>query len=178
MPVQIGDTAVQTKTGKKWSEWFRILNKAGAREMTHQEIVAFLAKKHKVGPWWQQMVTVTYEKSHGLREDYQRPEGHSISLSKTIPVPVSTLFKAWKNERTRRLWLKEKPLTIRKATLNKSLRITWIDGRTNLEVNLYSKGTNKSQVVVQHSKLKDSKEAGKMIGYWAKRLEKLNRELV
>ena len=36
--------------------------------MSHQEIVRYLSTKHDVGPWWQQMVTVTYEHASGLRD--------------------------------------------------------------------------------------------------------------
>ena len=43
--------------------------------------------------------------------------------------------------------------TIRKATPKKSLRVTWGDGRTSLNVSFQAKGAGKSQVVVQHVKL-------------------------
>jgi hypothetical protein len=53
----MSDEDVKAKTGKNWNEWFTILDKAGAKEMSHQEIVKFLNSKHEVGPWWQQTVT-------------------------------------------------------------------------------------------------------------------------
>ena len=37
--------------------------------MNHKQIVALLYAKHNVGPWWQQMVTVTYEQARGLIDD-------------------------------------------------------------------------------------------------------------
>ncbi|MBA3255453.1 MAG: DUF4287 domain-containing protein [Pyrinomonadaceae bacterium] len=46
------DEAVKAKTGKKWNQWFAILDKAGAKKMTHQEIVKFLNSQHDLGPWW------------------------------------------------------------------------------------------------------------------------------
>jgi hypothetical protein len=55
-------------------------------------------------------------------------------------------------EKIRKTWLPES-ITIRKATANKSMRITWIDEVTHLNVDFYSKGELKSQVVVQHSKI-------------------------
>ena len=64
---RMSDAAVQASTGKIWKEWFAILDKAGARKMDHKQIVAYLVKHHKVGPWWQQMVTVIYEQARGLR---------------------------------------------------------------------------------------------------------------
>ena len=67
--------------------------------------------------------------------------------------------------------------TIRKATPNKSLRITWNDGKSSLEINFYSKDDDKSQVVVQHSKLPDAKSSAKMKAYWAKALDRLRASL-
>ena len=43
-------------------------------------------------------------------------------------------------------------MTVRKATLDKSIRVTWNDGRSSVEVYFWIKGTDKSQVAVQHSK--------------------------
>ena len=75
----MSDEAVKAKTGKTWKEWFAILDKAGARKMTHKEIVQVLNSEHGVGPWWQQMVTVTYEHERGLRDRHEKPEGYQIS---------------------------------------------------------------------------------------------------
>jgi hypothetical protein len=69
----MSDEAVEAKTGKTWSRWFKHLDAAGARKMTHQEIVAHLRDKHDVRPWWQQMVAVTYEQARGLREIHEKP---------------------------------------------------------------------------------------------------------
>ena len=70
---RMSDEAVKAKTGKNWKEWFAILDRSGANKMGHQEIVKCLNTKHDIGPWWQQMVTVTYEQARGLREKHQKP---------------------------------------------------------------------------------------------------------
>ena len=70
-------------------------------------------------------------------------------------------------------WLGETDLEVRKATPNKSMRVTWKDKKTSLEINFYPKGTGKSQVVVQHSKLSTASAAAKMKSYWAKALDRL-----
>ncbi len=54
------------------------------------------------------------------------------------------------------------------------MRVTWKDGKTSLEINFYPKGDSKSQIVVQHSKLPDSKAAAKMKTYWGKALDGLH----
>lgn len=175
---RMSDEAVKGKTGKNWKEWFTILDKAGAGKMSHQEIVKHIHEKHGVGPWWQQMVTVTYEQARGLRKVHQKPSGYEISVSRTVNVPLAKLYKAFANEKARKAWLAEDGLVVRKTTLNKSLRVTWNDGKTSLEIGFYSKGADKSQVAVQHSKLPDAKAAAKMKKYWAEALNRLREALL
>jgi uncharacterized protein YndB with AHSA1/START domain len=79
---------------------------------------------------------------------------------------VSTAFKAWTDEKTRKKWLPA-DLTIRKVTANKSLRISWEYGKTSVAAAFLPKGSNKCQVVAPHSKLPDAKAAAKMKAFWA-----------
>lgn len=173
----MSDEAVKAKTGKKWDQWFAILDKARAQEMSHKEIVKFLNSKHDVGSWWQQMVTVTYEKERGLRQNHEKSDGYQISVSRTVSVPIASLYKAVANEKERSRWLSENGLEVRKATPDKSMRVTWKDGKSSLEINFYAKGDGKSQVVVQHSKLPDAKTAAKMKNFWGKTLDQLREVL-
>jgi uncharacterized protein YndB with AHSA1/START domain len=174
---RMSDEAVKAKTGKKWDEWFAILDKAGAKEMSHKDIVKFLNSKHDVGPWWQQMVTVTYEQARGLRDAHEKPSGYQISVSRTVNVPLANLYKAAANEKSRSGWLSEDGLVVRKGTANKSLRMTWKDGKSSFEISFYPKGDGKSQVVVQHSKLPDAKAAAKMKTFWSKALDRLRESV-
>ncbi len=50
--------------------------------------------------------------------------------------------------------------------------ITWKDD-TTVRVELYKKGEDKSQVVIQQMKIPDSKTADRMKEYWSDALEKL-----
>ncbi len=42
------DEAVKAKTGKVWAEWFKILDKAGARKWPHKEIAEYLHDEQSV----------------------------------------------------------------------------------------------------------------------------------
>jgi uncharacterized protein YndB with AHSA1/START domain len=174
----ISSDAVQKATGKSWDEWFALLDKAGCEKMDHKGIVAVLSEKFAVGLWWQQMVAVGYEQSRGMRVKHENSSGFSISRSKTLPVPISVAFAAWCDKRKRTKWLKGISFTIRKATENRSLRITWGDGRTSVEVMFHGKAKDKCQVSVQHSKLKDENQAAKMKAYWAEQLDNLAARLL
>ncbi len=171
--LSMSDAAVKAKTGKTWAQWFAALDKAGGKKMTHQQIVAVLSRKHGVGPWWQQMVTVEYERARGLRLKHQTAAGFSISRSKTMLTPVADLYKAWTDPKQRRKWLANTDFTVRKATANKSIRITWIDGKTNVEVMFYPKPAGKCQVTIQHNKLADAKTVDKLKKYWGEKLDRL-----
>lgn len=171
--LEVGDEAVKKATGKTWPQWFSVLDKAGCKGMNHKQIVAVVHDKFEVGPWWRQMVTVGYEQARGLREKHQTARGYSISRSKTFAVPIGTLFAAWKDVKVRGRWLQDAGLTIRKATTNKSLRITWVDGKTNVDVLFTKKGAAKSQVAVQHGKLPDARSGVKMKDYWGGALDRL-----
>ena len=173
----MSDEAVTAKTGKNWKQWFSIIDKAGGKKMTHQEIVKLLNSKHNVGPWWGQMVTVTYEQQTGLRQNHEKPDGFQISVSRTIDAPLLSLYSAFENEGARRNWLGEDDLVVRKATKNKSIRVTWKDGKTSLEINFYPKDREKAQVVVQHSKLPSASAAARMKTYWSKALDRLRDQL-
>ena len=173
----IGSAAVEKKTGKTWAQWLAVLDKAGARTMTHARITAHLHEPMGVPAWWCQMVAVGYEQARGLRAKHQRPQGYEISVSRTIHVSAATLFDAWKDARVRGRWLPRATIVIRKATRPKSMRITWSDKKTSLEVNFYARAARKGQVVVQHSKLPDARAAARMKVTWGEALGRLRTML-
>ena len=168
----IGSPAVKNATGRTWSEWVTLLDKAGAKSWPHADIVLWLHKRHRVNDWWCQMVTVGYEQASGRRVKYQKSDGFEISVSKTIAAPVAVTFAAWKEPEVRERWLPGASLTIRKATPHKSIRITWGDG-TSVSVNFWPKGPLKCQVVPQHGRLESTAAAERMKVFWADRLEAL-----
>ncbi len=174
---RIGDAAVSRKTGKNWAEWFKLLDAAGAKSMDHRGVVAALGKHRGLGGWWRQMIAVAYEQARGKRRTHEKPEGFSVSSSKTVGVPLARLYAAWADERARRRWLAGDRASIRKATPHKSLRIAWDGGATRVDVNFYAKGAGKSQVTVQHERLPNATAARRMQAYWKQNLEKLKAVL-
>lgn len=178
-PVQpvVGDQAVEQKTGKGWQAWFEILDAAGARAMSHKEIVAHLKEQYQVDPWWQQMITVTYEQARSLRGKHQKTDGYQISRNRTIAAPLEDVFAAWADQARRAEWLPDPGFTVRKSTEHKSLRVTWVDGQTSLDVAFTPKGPERTQVAVQHSKLESAERAEEMKSYWSTALERLTAYL-
>jgi uncharacterized protein YndB with AHSA1/START domain len=175
----ITDKLVVAQTGKTMEEWFAVLDERGAQKLAHAEIfdrVASIDGLKPLGQWNQNLLTTTYEWNRGLKERGQKEDGFEISVSKTIKVPISELFRSWVDNKIRKDWLDEE-ITIRKSTENKSARITWSDSVTSLSVDFYPKGEGKSQVVVQHLKIPDSDMAKAMKEYWGEKLDKLKASL-
>jgi hypothetical protein len=173
----ISDEAVRAKTGKTWADWLRVIDRAGGKKMDHKSIAVFLHEQKKLSGWWAQMVTVGYEQARGMRVKHEKPGGFEIGASKTVNVPVSALFGAFKTKRTRDRWLGDEKIAVRRATANKSMRITWSDGKTHVDANFYGRGRGKSQVSVQHSKLTSATQSEKMKTFWRGRLAELKNAL-
>ena len=122
----MSDEKLKAKTGCTWERWVHALDRRGAEQMSHREIVALVNEKYKVVPWWSQTVTVGYERIKGLRARGQRRDGtYEASKSRTFNVPVVTLFDAWADAGLRRRWLNGAKVRIRTATAPKSMRLDW-----------------------------------------------------
>lgn len=172
----MSDTAVRAKTGKDWKQWVDVLDRVQAQAMKHGDIARHLSEVHEVPDWWSQMVTVGYERIRGLRAVGQRRDGAwEASKSKTYPVPIARLYRAFADTRTRKRWLPGMDLKVRTSTPEKSMRISWPDG-TSLQAYFIAKG-EKSVVALQHTKLASAGDAQKMKAFWTERLAALGEVL-
>jgi len=90
----VGNDAVLKATGRAWSEWLRLLDRAGAKKMSHKDIALLLSRKFEVPNWRARMVTVGYEQARGLRSANQNKSGFSANASRTMAVPVADLYDA------------------------------------------------------------------------------------
>lgn len=167
------DDAIAAKTGRTWRQWVRALDADGAAAMPHRDIAAIVHKKHHVGDWRAQSVTVGYERIKGLRERGQRRNGtYEATKSRTFNVPVNTLFDAWAEDAARRRWLDGVKAIVRTARAPKSMRLQWPDG-TLVAVGFTAKGAGKSAVALAHTKLRDRAASGNAKEYWTDRLDAL-----
>jgi uncharacterized protein YndB with AHSA1/START domain len=164
------DAIIKERTGCNWERWVKALDRAKAHTWSHREIAKYVTEKYKIPGWWAQTVTVGYERIKGLRAVGQRRDGSfEANKSKTFAVPLTELYRAFHDGRTRARWLPGVDLTVRTATREKSIRITWPD-LTSVVVGFERKGLRKSLVAVQHGKLADRDSATRMKEYWAERL--------
>jgi hypothetical protein len=170
---RMSDAKVRDATGKTWDEWFRILDRWGAKERTHTETTRYLSEEHGVPGWWTQTLTVYYQRERGLRLKHQQADGFAVSASKTIGVPVEELFDAFVDARRRRRWLTDATMRLRVAQPGRSARFDWGDGSTRVVVGFVDKGPSKSMAAVQHERLPDADEAETTKARWRERLGEL-----
>lgn len=173
----IGADAVQAKTGKNWAEWFALLDAAGAESLTHQEIVALLSTQYAVGPWWRQMVTVTYEQARGRRAKHETPAGFQMSASKTVAAPVERLYRAFADARSRARWLPDSGFQVRTAVPPRRIRFSSPDGRSVIAVGFTAQGDDKSRVVVGQTRLPNAAAVKRQKAYWGAALDVLKAQL-
>src|SRR5688500_14253464 len=112
-----------------------------------------------------------------MRKKVQRADGYCVSVSRTFQAPVAAAYKAWATPAARKKWLAPDELTVRTASDEKSIRATWGDAGTAVDVNFYAKGDGKCQVSVEHRKLKTEAHAGRVKRAWAEAMERLRAQL-
>jgi hypothetical protein len=191
------DEAVDKATGKKWNEWFAILDRAGAKKMPHREIVQVTALRlrslrrperplrasrmagHSTGAnskdglprapveWWSQMVTVEYERSRRLRVVNQTSTGFNVSVHGTFAMPVSKLFTAWQRI------AKKNGLVESTVHKNKTIRYKTEKGKPLHVVAFASKGPGKSRIGFEVMRLAKPSEVEQYRAKWKKVLAKI-----
>jgi hypothetical protein len=173
----MSDDTIKTKTGCTWERWVWALDRVKASTWPHRAIAEYVHDKYKVPGWWSQTVTVGYERIRGLRAIGQRRDGtYEAGKSKTFPVGVSRLYRAFQDRRTRSRWLNGAELVVRKAMPNRSMRITWQDG-TSVHLWFLAKGRSKALLSVQHTKLPSKEAVAEKKQYWEERLGALGEVL-
>jgi hypothetical protein len=171
----ISSAAVQKATGHGWNWWLKALDKAGAVKLPHPDIARMLSERLGLDSrWWAQMIAVGYEQARGLRKPNQTAMGFVASVSRTVAVPVAALYAAWEEGR-RGDWLPD-AIEVRRATKNKSMRITWPDG-SGVHVNFYAKGGDKAVVAVEQGQLPDEGAVRAAKDLWNSTLDRLKTAL-
>ena len=162
------DEAIRERTGRGWEEWFDRLDGWGLTQ--HREIARRIAAELGIDPlaWNAQAITLSYERSRGLRVAGQRADGFAVTAQKTVPVPVERLFDAFGSQ---------PELHERTATRPKSARFDWAGGDSRVNVTFVAKGEASSTVAVEHARLADAEEAERMKAFWRERLSTLKTEL-
>ena len=168
-PLATSDERIRERTGRGWEEWFDLLDEWGAAALSHRDIGRRVAAELGIDPlaWSAQAITMSFERSRGLRAVGQRADGFAVTAQKTVAVPVERLFDAFADDRLRE----------RTATRPRSARFDWDGGDSRVNVTFAAKSGASSLVAVEHARLADAGEAERMKAYWRERLTALKAEL-
>lgn len=168
--------AVEKATGRGWNEWTRILDRAGARKLSHKDIAKLLRANYGdvLSAWWCQMITVGYEQKCGMRAVGQKTDGFSANASKTFTHPLASVYRAFVDSRLRGRWLGQDEMRISTASKAKTIRIAWLRPDSRVVVNFYEKGENKCLVQIEHSRLPNASTRARTKRFWTERLVALH----
>jgi len=172
----VSTDAVARRTGKTWDDWFEVLDTAGAETLDQRGVVAILAQKHGIGPWWQQMIAVGYE---SLRSKSDKPpaiDGFQINSSCTLDAPLPRVFRLWNDAGERARWLADDRFVVRGTTADKVIRARWGKGTSHVAVSFTEK-LGRTEVNVEHHQIESRGAAEQMKAYWAKKLGLLDQAL-
>jgi hypothetical protein len=165
----VSTDAVARRTGKSWDDWFEVLDSAGAATLDQRGVIAILAQKHGIGPWWQQMIAVGYESVRGKSDRPPANDGFRINSSCTLDAPLPRVFRLWNDAGERARWLADDRFVVRGATADKSIRARWGKGTSHVAVS-FSEKSGRTEVSVEHHQIESSAAAEQMKAYWAKKL--------
>lgn len=172
----VSTDAVMRRTGKSWDDWFEVLDTAGAQTLDQRGVIAILAQKHGIGPWWQQMIAVGYESLRSKSDKPPAPDGFHINSSCTLNAPVTRVFRLWNDAGERARWLADDRFVVRGATADKIIRARWGKGTSHVAVS-FSEKSGRTEVSVEHHQIETSAAAEQMKAYWAKKLGLLDQAL-
>lgn len=172
----VSSDAVARRTGKSWDGWFEVLDSAGAANLDQRGVIAILAQKHGIGPWWQQMIAVGYEAVRGSHEKPPAVEGFDISSSRTLNAPTARVFRLWNDSSERARWLADDRFVIRTASAGKSIHARWGKGGSHVAISFVDRA-GRTEVSVQHQQIESRSAAEHMKSYWAKKLGLLEQIL-
>lgn len=173
------DERIRERTGRGWEEWFDLLDSWGAESMTHTEIVRRILGLPGVAGWDSQAVAMSFERARGMRSVGERigGDGFVATASRTVAASAEQVFTAFVDPARRAGWLPDVVLTERTVSKPKVVRFDDGDGTSRLLVTVEAKGTAKSTVVVEHTKLADADEREARQAYWRHALAKLKAEV-
>jgi uncharacterized protein YndB with AHSA1/START domain len=190
----ISEAAVTKATGHGWAHWLGLLDRWGAAAKGHPATARHLREVQGLSPWWAQMVTVRYEQERGLRVRHERPGGFTVSVTRTIAVPVAEAWAAFTTAKGWNRWFTTKArLTLREGgryrnadgdtgafraiVAGKRLCFTWENAAhcpgTLVDVRFAAKGRGRSTVALEHQRLASAADAATMKEGWSWAMDSL-----
>ncbi len=196
---KVTSDSVRKYTGKGWDEWVPLLERAGASSWTHGEIAAYLKRKHRLTPWWQQGVALGFEIATGRRKEGQDIRGrYMVTATKSIGVGAAAVWKFAESTEGLAIWLR--PLSeirlkpkiqfetedgyfgeIRTVAKQRRARLQWQhpewEKHTVIELLLVPKPSGKSILVFNHTGILDVRTREVLRVRWRKVADEIHARM-
>lgn len=142
-------------------------------------------------------IVVEYERERGQREKDGRPTGYSICSTKTIVAPLDVVYSAFGDATLLDRWLGPgtrvdfrdggiletgdgDSATILRIRPGKDLRLAWngpIAPESAVEVLFADKGSGKTGITLNHTRIQARRESDRARAAWAAALDSLKKAL-
>lgn len=166
---ELSDRTARKSTGHGLDHWFGVLDAFG-KTHGHTRAAEYLYAEHKVQAWHAQMITVTWERARGLRQENQSCTGtFQVSVSRVVAATPRFVVDFINDPATRRRWLASATPALRKAfeeaiaagkTMEMKkpgyarMRYKWLS--SVVEIRITGKPGGKSSLVADSSDLPDA----------------------
>jgi hypothetical protein len=112
---ELSDKTCIKSTGKNLAHWFGVLDAFG-KANGHTKAAEYLYAEHKIQAWHAQMITITWERARGLRQENQSCTGtFQVSVSRSLAASVDWVVGFFNDADARAVWLKSTTPALRKA---------------------------------------------------------------
>jgi uncharacterized protein YndB with AHSA1/START domain len=172
----VADEAMLRATGKRYAEWFALLDEWGATQHTHTEIARWLSATYGAPGWWVQNLTVSYERARGMRARHQMANGFSVSVTRTVDAGPDRVLAAFTDEMVRATWMPV-PMRQRPTRARNTARFDWDEPRSRVVVSLAPRGDDRTTITVGHEQLPDADAGEQMKVRWREWLAALKAHL-
>jgi uncharacterized protein YndB with AHSA1/START domain len=194
----VTDAAAKKDTGRTLKEWFAFLDANDGLAKGRRNCVMLLYGEMGKQEWWATTVAVEYERAKGQLKKDGLLEGYGICSTKTINAPPATVYAAWAEDKSFAKWFagglkakvadsgtyedsdgnRGKFLRVRE---NKDLRFSWenpaFSGPSLVDVAFDAKGTDRTLLVLNHSRIQTRAEADGLREAWGQALDRLKQQV-
>jgi uncharacterized protein YndB with AHSA1/START domain len=190
----VTDAASKKDTGKTLKEWYAVLDAHGGAQQGRRNMRVFLYHEQKLPDWWAVTIAVEYERARGLKLKDGLAEGYGICVTKTLDADKDKVFAAWSDAKDLGQWfspgikaqVEDKGAysdsngnrgTYLRVRTDKDLRFTWenpaFSSASLVDVTFEDKGSGRTLLMVNHSRIQTRAEADGLRGAWGEALERL-----
>lgn len=169
--------AVRAATGKDWSEWFELLDSAGAQQMSHKQITSWLSDNGHLSGMWCQAVVTTYEQEIGRRQVGQTCDGDwNAGVRRVVTCSPEAAFELWCRSVDGESSFNGVPVAdgprVNVTQRFHYWRVTLADG-SRVDVNVYDSPKGEVSLSVSHRKLATREAFTTWKAYWKSHLRTL-----